>query len=133
MLSLRLFEVLSMWLIIRLLPSQDIALVGASLGFIALLNAINFSPYRRIYKSFDALQSRLSEHISSYVMFWAIQSAAMLCLALLAGLFYLAVPELGFKFSVPSDWIVLVKDALAEFALYDHFIGAAIDIINRVF
>lgn len=217
--SLRLFEVISLWILIKLLPATEIALIGISVGFIALLNILNISPERIIYKSYEEVQKRLSDHVSSYMAFWFFKSAGMLLIALIVAAIYarsgyggemflvmsgltitylfgnlqllmqevffvslrqksatyfnlasmaifllsmgllviypsaelyvglvllksaltalgfiaLAGKEIGFALKVPSDAIALVKDALAEFAVLDHLIGAGIEIVSKSF
>lgn len=217
--SLRLFEVFSLWILVKLLPKEDIALIGITVGFISVLNLLNISPYRRIFKSFADIDKRFNDHVSSYIAFWLLQSSAMLALAVIAAMFYaslgfaggmfvvlvglvvsyllgnlqllfqeiffvklrqkaatyfnaasmllfllslgylffyptlenyvaliilksaltaagfflLAKKEIGFVFSLPGDWKRIVKDALTQFALYDHLIGVCIDLTGKVF
>ncbi|HZX20340.1 MAG TPA: hypothetical protein VFF13_04980 [archaeon] len=215
--ALKLFEVLSLWLLVKLLPKEQIAFIGIAMGFIALLNILNILPYRRIFKSFEEVNKRFSDHLSSYIVFWFLQSTLMLGIALItaffyvqsgfaqeiflvmtglsiaflfgnlqllfqemffvklkqktatifnlismvvflgslalllfypsielyvsliilkavltcAGFFLLSKKEIGFVFRIASDWKKLLKDALAEFAVFDHLIGAFIEIITK--
>lgn len=208
-----------MWLIIALLPQTSIVLVGVALGFISLINMLNISPYRRVYKNLPEIEKSFSSHISAYIFFWAVQSIAMMLLAFAAGflytaggypetifvvllgmvlayrfnnlqlllqevffvklkqktatiiniastvvflagialifafprieiyvlliamkailtaigLYFAAEKELGLVFNIPKDWVNLVKESLKEFALFDHFIGASLDLVNKAF
>ncbi len=217
--SLKLFEVLSLWILVLLLPKEDIGLIGITVGFISILNILNISPYRRIYKSYEEIKPRMNDHVSGYIAFWFLKSVIMFIIAIIVGIFYvnsgyqselflvltglvlaylfsnvqlllqevffvnlkqkivtyfnvasmiiflfslgllllipsvevyvgliglkavitalgfffLAGKELRFFFKLSKDWKKLVKDALAEFAVADHLIGASIELVNKVF
>jgi len=217
--ALKLFEVLSLWILVFLLPKEDIALIGISVGFISILNILNLSPYRRIFKSYEQIKDRLNDHVSAYILFWGLKSIAMFLLAIIAGIFYITIgypqelfivlnglvlaylfgnlqllmqevffvkfkqktatlfnvlsmivflasllllvlypsvefyvtlivlkavitaagfivlskTDIGFIFSVSRDAKKLVEDAIREFAIYDHVIGASIELVSKVF
>lgn len=217
--SLKLFEVLSLWILIKIVPTSEVSAIGIAVGFISILNLLNIQPYRQIFKDFSRVQNRLSDYLSSYVIFWLGQALILTLLAFLAAFFYvqsgytwtvffvvvglvlaflfsnlqlilqefffvnlkqkrvtyanilfmmiflatlgllfiypsvelyvalilaksfvtaasfvfLAKTDLGFSFNIPADIKQIILNSIREFAVWDHFIGASLDLINKIF
>src|SRR3989338_4068488 len=77
-LLMKVFEVISFWLLVKLLPKESVGLIGVVVGFISILGMFNILPYRMLYKGFSEINAEFNRHVSAYIVFWAAQSVVML-------------------------------------------------------
>lgn len=79
------FGVASFFLLSHLLPREEIAIMGITAGFLALLAPLVVSPDVALFRNYAGFRKDPSRFSSAIFLFWAIRTAVLMSIILVAG------------------------------------------------
>ncbi len=93
------FGLISFFIIARLLAREDIAIIGISAGFLALLNPLLIAPESILFRNYADFNKKFHEYSSAFLTFWFFRTLVVM-LAVLAGAVFFFYTKNSFLLSV---------------------------------
>ena len=91
------FGVASFFFLSKLLPREDIAIMGISAGFLAMITPLMISPDVALFRNYSELKKDFNRFVTAFLLFWFVRTlAAMVVIA--AGAYILFFPRGDFLF-----------------------------------
>lgn len=73
-----LFGVASFFILTKLLPREDVAIMGISAGFLAIITPLMISPDIALYRSYAELKKNFNQTISAFFLFWGARTLVVM-------------------------------------------------------
>ncbi len=83
----RLFGIISFVVIVRLLPRDDVGIIGLVAGYLVIFNFLSIAPETILLRDFPKIKDRVHLYITSFMIFWFIRTVATMIMASIVSLY----------------------------------------------
>ncbi len=83
-----LFGVASFFFLTKVLPREEIAIMGIAAGFLAMLTPILITPDIALFRNYGDIRKRFNQFVSAFLLFWVARTVAVM-LIIIVGAFLL--------------------------------------------